>query len=583
MEMVNIKINNIPLQVEKGTKILQAAKKLNIDIPHLCYHPDQKVKAHCRICSVEVVGKRRLLAACSTDVWEGIEIHTDTPIVRDTQVGILQLILANHEQNCLTCARNQNCDLQKLCSRFNILTSHLPDVSDHLPVQNTNPSIVHDPSKCIKCGRCIRACKDIQGISALTYAGRSDTIRVTTAYNKPMEQTDCILCGQCSLVCPTGAIVEKDDTQKVIDVLQNPKKHVIVQVAPSVRVSLGDAFKLPTGSIVTGQMVTALRMLGFDRVFDTNFGADLTIMEEGAELLNRIKNGGKLPMITSCSPGWVNFMEKHYGDYIDHLSSAKSPMEMFGAMAKTYYSKQVGIEPKDIVTVSIMPCTAKKFEAARPEMGRNNIQDIDIVLTTRELTKLIKYVGLNFQNLKAGDFDSPLGSGTGAAVIFGTTGGVMEAALRTVYEKVTGKTLDPVDFADVRGFQGIKEATIDLGVRKVKIAIAHTLINAKKIMEKIKTGTCDYDFIEIMACPGGCIGGGGQPIGTTTEIKKQRMESLYTIDKGMKLRKSHENPDIIALYKDFLGEPLSKKAHDLLHTHYHKVQKEHDFSKFNKK
>jgi NADH-quinone oxidoreductase subunit G/NADP-reducing hydrogenase subunit HndD len=385
------------------------------------------------------------------------------------------------------------------------------------------------------------------------------------------------------MACPVGALYEKDDVDAVWKAIQDPTKHVIVQEAPAIRAALGEEFGLPPGSLVTGKMIAALRRLGFDKVFDTNFTADLTIIEEGNELLKRVKEGGTLPMITSCSPGWVNFMEKHYGDYIDHLSSAKSPMEMFGAMAKTYYSKQVGIEPKDIVTVSIMPCTAKKFEAARPEMGRNNIQDIDIVLTTRELTKLIKYVGLNFQNLKAGDFDSPLGSGTGAAVIFGTTGGVMEAALRTVYEKVTGKTLDPVDFADVRGFQGIKEATIDLGVRKVKIAIAHTLINAKKIMEKIKTGTCDYDFIEIMACPGGCIGGGGQPIGTTTEIKKQRMESLYTIDKGMKLRKSHENPDIIALYKDFLGEPLSKKAHDLLHTHYHKVQKEHDFSKFNKK
>lgn len=578
MEMVNVKINNIPLKVEKGTKILEAAKNINIDIPHLCYHPDQSIKAHCRICTVEVVGSRRLLAACSTEVWEGMEIHTDTKLVRDTQVGILELILATHEQNCLTCSRNQNCDLQKLCSRFNVLNSNLPDVTEHLPIHNTNPSIIRDPAKCVKCGRCIKACKEVQGISALTYAGRSDKIAVTTAYNKPMEETDCILCGQCSVVCPTGAIVEKDDTQKVLDVLQNPKKHVIVQVAPSVRVALGDAFGLPKGTIVTGQMVTALKMLGFDRVFDTNFGADLTIMEEGSELLSRIKNNGTLPMITSCSSGWVNYMEKNYGDYLEHLSSTKSPQQIFGAISKTYYPEQSGIDVNDIVTVSIMPCTAKKFEAARPEHGRNGHQDVDIVLTTRELTKLIKYVGLNFASLPEGQFDSPLGSGTGAAIIFGNTGGVMEAALRTVYEKYTGKELKSVEFQEVRGLEGIRESIIDLGNTKIKVAIAHTIASAKIIMEKIKAGTCDYTFIEIMACPGGCIGGGGQPIKSTTDVKHLRMDALYDIDKNNPLRKSHENPDIIRIYKDFLGEPLSEKSHILLHTEYHKVKKTHDFS-----
>ena len=360
--------------------------------------------------------------------------------------------------------------------------------------------------------------------------------------------------------------------------LQDPKKHVIVQVAPSVRVALGDDFKLPEGSIVTGHMVAALKMLGFDRVFDTNFGADMTIMEEGAELLHRLHHGGKLPMITSCSPGWVNFMEKHYGDYIDHLSSAKSPQQMFGAIAKTYYPQQAGIDPKDIVTVSVMPCTAKKAEAARPEMGRDGMQDVDIVLTTRELTKLIKYVGLNFENLEPAEFDSPLGSGSGAAVIFGTTGGVMEAALRTVYEKETGKELKSIEFKDVRGFKGIKEAAIKVGSKEVKVAIAHTLANAKKVMDAIKAGTCDYTFIEIMACPGGCIGGGGQPIDTTMEIKKLRMDALYDIDQKNVIRKSHENPDIQKLYADFLTAPLSEKAHALLHTHYHKVKKQHDFS-----
>ncbi|HBT79275.1 MAG TPA: ferredoxin [Selenomonas sp.] len=575
--MVHLTINNIPVEVPKGTKIMQAALKLGIDIPHLCYHEDQKIKAHCRLCSVEVVGKRRLLAACSTECWEGMEVHTDTQIVRDTQVSILQLMLANHNKDCLSCPRNQNCDLQRLCSRFNILKSPLPSVVKITPRIETNPSIVRDPSKCIRCGRCIRACKDVQGIAALTYAHRSSDIVVTTAYNKPMEATDCILCGQCSLVCPTGAIVEKDDTQKVLDALQNPKKHVIVQVAPAVRVSIGDAFGLEPGAISTGQMVTALKLLGFDKVFDTNFGADLTIMEESAEFVQRLTKGGVLPMMTSCSPGWVNYMEKHYGYLRDHLSSAKSPMSMFGAIAKTYYPEHAGVDVHDIVTVAIMPCTAKKFEAARPEMGRDGMRDVDVVLTTRELIKLIKYVGLEFQQLPESDFDSPLGFGTGAGAIFGASGGVMEAALRTAYEKVTGKTLEKLDFDDVRGFEGIKETTVDLGGKTVRIAVAHTLRNARLIMEQIKQGTCKYDFIEIMACPGGCIGGGGQPIGTTNAVRKKRMAALYQIDKSLPLRKSHENPEIITLYKDFLGEPLSEKAHELLHTTYHKVDRPYEF------
>ena len=574
--MVHLTINNIPVEVPKGTKIMQAAQQLGIDIPHLCYHEDQKIKAHCRLCSVEVTGKRRLLAACSTECWEGMDVHTDTQIVRDTQVSILELMLANHKKDCLSCARNQNCDLQRLCTRFNIQDSPLPSVVKLEPRIETNPSIIRDPAKCIRCGRCIRACKEIQGLNCLTYAGRSSDIRVTTAYDKPMEATDCILCGQCSLVCPTGAIVEKDDTQKVLDALQNPHKHVIVQVAPAVRVSLGDGFGLKPGAIKTGQMVTALKMLGFDKVFDTNFGADLTIMEESAEFVERLTKGGVLPMMTSCSPSWVNYMEKHYGELREHLSTAKSPMQMFGAIAKTYYPQKAGIDVHDIVTVSIMPCTAKKFEAARPEMGRDGMRDVDVVLTTRELIKLIKYVGLQFTNLPEGEFDSPLGFGTGAGAIFGASGGVMEAALRTAYEKVTGKTLEKLDFTDIRGFEGIKETTVSLNGKDIHIAVAHTLKNARILMEQIKKGTCQYDFIEIMACPGGCIGGGGQPKGTTNAVRKERMKALYQIDKNLPIRKSHENPDIITLYKDFLGEPLSEKAHELLHTSYHKVYRPYE-------
>lgn len=577
-QMIHLTINNIPVEVPKGTKIMQAAKTLGIDIPHLCYHEDQRIKAHCRLCSVEVTGKRRLLAACSTEVWEGMDVHTDTEIVRDTQVSILQLMLANHHKDCLSCPRNQNCDLQRLCSRFNILKSPLPNVVKDEPRIETNPSIVRDPSKCIRCGRCIRACKDVQGIAALTYAGRSSDIVVTTAFNKPMEKTDCVLCGQCSLVCPTGAIVEKDDTQKVLDALQNPKKHVIVQVAPAVRVALGDAFGMQPGAIMTRQMVTALKLLGFDSVFDTNFGADLTIMEEGYEFLNRLNNNGVLPMMTSCSPGWVNYVEKHFPDYRDHLSSAKSPMSMFGAIAKTYYPEKAGLDVNDIVTVAVMPCTAKKYEASRPEMGRNGQQDVDIVLTTRELIKLIKYVGLSLTELPESDFDSPLGVGSGAGAIFGATGGVMEAALRTVYEKVTGKTLKKLEFTAVRGFEGIKEATVTINGRDIRLAVVHTLKNARKIMEQVKKGISPYDFIEVMACPGGCIGGGGQPIGTTNAIRQKRMAALYEIDKNMPLRKSHENPEIITLYKDFLGEPLSEKAHELLHTTYTKVTKPYNFN-----
>ena len=579
-EMVHITINKQPLEVPAGTRIIEAAKMLNIDIPHLCYHPDQTIKAHCRMCMVEVVGSRKLTAACSTVVWEGMEVITDSKKVYDAQTGVLDLILSDHKTNCLSCARNGSCELQALCRRFNRLHPELPDISSDEPLRIDNPSIVRDPAKCVKCGRCVKVCAEVQGCAALTYSGRSAGFKVTTAFDLPMDQTDCVLCGQCSLVCPVGAIVETDYTNEVTAAIQNPSKHVIVQVAPSVRVGLGDEFGMD--AVVTGKMVTALRMLGFDKVFDTNFSADLTIMEEGSELLKRIREGGKLPMITSCSPGWVTYLEKHHPELIGHLSTAKSPQAMFGAVAKTYYAQKMGWDPHDVVSVSVMPCTAKKYEASRPELGRDGYQDVDYVLTTRELAKLIRYVGLDLSVLPESEFDSPLGTGSGAGAIFGATGGVMEAALRTAYELYTGKTLPRLEFDAVRGdINAIKEATIDLDGTPLKVAVANGLKNAEELIRRVERGEADYIFIEIMACPGGCIGGGGQPIGTNNAVRDARIQALYEIDRSLPLRKSHENPEIKTIYEEFFGAPLSQRSHELLHTHYHARKKRHNFPHLN--
>ena len=579
-EMVHITINKQPLEVPAGTRIIEAAKMLNIDIPHLCYHPDQTIKAHCRMCMVE--GSRKLTAACSTVVWEGMEVITDSKKVYDAQTGVLDLILSDHKTNCLSCARNGTCELQALCRRFNRLHPELPDISSDEPLRIDNPSIVRDPAKCVKCGRCVKVCAEVQGCAALTYSGRSAGFKVTTAFDLPMDQTDCVLCGQCSLVCPVGAIVETDYTNEVTAAIQNPSKHVIVQVAPSVRVGLGDEFGMEAGAVVTGKMVTALRMLGFDKVFDTNFSADLTIMEEGSELLKRIREGGKLPMITSCSPGWVTYLEKHHPELIGHLSTAKSPQAMFGAVAKTYYAQKMGWDPHDVVSVSVMPCTAKKYEASRPELGRDGYQDVDYVLTTRELAKLIRYVGLDLSVLPESEFDSPLGTGSGAGAIFGATGGVMEAALRTAYELYTGKTLPRLEFDAVRGdINAIKEATIDLDGTPLKVAVANGLKNAEELIRRVERGEADYIFIEIMACPGGCIGGGGQPIGTNNAVRDARIQALYEIDRSLPLRKSHENPEIKTIYEEFFGAPLSQRSHELLHTHYHARKKRHNFSHLN--
>ena len=570
MSKVHAKINNIPIEVEEGTLIIDAAREINIDIPHMCYHHDQLSKAHCRLCVVEIKGQKKLKTSCTTPVEEGMEILTDSKKVYDTQVGILELMLANHKQNCLICARNGTCELQALCRRFNLLLPDLPDISSREPLRVDNPSIVRDPSKCVKCGRCVKACSETHGIDALTYSGRSENFHVTTAFDLPMDETDCVLCGQCTLVCPVGALVERDNTADVWRALHNPEKFVVVQIAPAVRVAIGDEFGMEPGEIVTGKMVTAVRMLGFDRVFDTNFAADVTIMEEGAEMLSRIKNGGCLPMITSCSPGWINFLEKHHPEMIEHVSTTRSPQAIFGALVKSYYAEKMGLDPANIVSVSVMPCTAKKYEAARPELTQNGRPDVDFVLTTRELAKLIRYEGLDLKVMEASDFDAPLGEGTGAAAIFGATGGVMEAALRTAYEAYTGKTLPRLDFETVHGeIGGIREAMIDLDGTPIRVAVANGLKNAEEILRRIETGEREYTFIEIMACPGGCAGGGGQPIGTDNARREKRIASLHALDHSLPLRKSHENPAVQELYREFLGEPLSERAHTLLHTHYH--------------
>lgn len=569
MKDIQLMIDHKSIRVLEGTTILEAARKVAINIPHLCYHPDQEIKGNCRICVVEVKGNRKLTAACSTRVTEGMEVLTNTRKVRDMQRGILELILANHNQDCLKCHRNGNCELQNLCERFNINRTHLEDAVDALPLDNTNPSLVRDSSKCIKCARCVEVCQDVQGVHVLTHSHRSTRFNIAPAYEMELKDTLCVFCGQCAAVCPTGAIVEKDDTDLVWDAIEDPDKHVIVQVAPAVRVALGDAFDLPKGEIVTGKLVSALRRLGFEQVFDTNFTADLTIMEESHELIHRLTKGGKLPMVTSCSPGWINFIEGVFDDLLDHLSTCKSPQQMFGALSKTYYAELKGLDPKNIFTVSIMPCTAKKFEAARPEMASGGVREVDIVLTTRELARMIANVGIEFTELEEDQFDNPFGIGTGAGAIFGATGGVMEAALRTAYETVTSKGLPSLEFKEVRGFEGIKEATVKLNDLELKVAVASGLSNAKTLMNQIRSGESPYHFIEIMACPGGCLGGGGQPIRSTNDVKLKRMESLYKIDADLPIRKSHKNPDIINLYDTWLGEPLGERSHQLLHTHYH--------------
>ena len=564
--MITLTINGQTVQAPKNATILEAARSAGIHIPTLCHHPELAPEGACRLCVVEASGARTLVASCVYPVAEGMVVKTNTDKVRAARRMVVELLLANHPKDCLACQKSGDCELQKIAADLGLRKIRFEGGARKAhTIDASNPCLVRDQEKCILCGRCIRVCRDVQGMSVYSFAERGFDTIVSTAFEQDLGKVECSYCGQCASVCPTGAIVEKDDTEKVWSAINDPDKIVIVQTAPAVRVALGEELDMEPGSIVTGKMVAALRNLGFDKIFDTNFSADLTIMEEGHEFLHRLTNGGVLPMITSCSPGWVNMIELKYPDLLPHLSSAKSPQQMFGAIAKTYYAEKAGIDPAKIVSVSVMPCTAKKAEAARPEMNASGYRDIDIVITTRELGRMIREAGLDFKHLPEDSYDSPLGTGTGAAVIFGTTGGVMEAALRTVADVLTGEDLKAVDYNDVRGMEQTREAELTIAGNTVKIAVVHTLASARKMLERIRAGEADYQFIEVMACPGGCI----QPIPVNAEIRRARREGLFDCDSANELRKSHENPEIKELYDTWLGKPLGEKAHSLLHTHYH--------------
>ena len=574
MEKVSLTINGVKITAPVGSTILEAARSAGIHIPTLCYHPDLVPEGACRLCIVEVQGARGLVASCVYPVSDGMVVQTNTARVREARRLVVELLLASHPKDCLACQKSGDCELQRIAADLGVRNRRFEggERKAHT-IDASNPCLVRDQEKCILCGRCIRVCRDVQHMNVYSFADRGFHSMVSTAFEQDLSKVACTYCGQCASLCPTGAIMEKDDTEKVWDAINDPEKFVVVQIAPSVRVALGEELDQEPGSIVTGQMVAAVRSLGFDKVFDTNFSADLTIMEEGHEFLSRLKNKGVLPMITSCSPGWVNMCELKYPDQLAHLSTAKSPQGMFGAVVKTYYAEKVGVDPANMVSVSIMPCTAKKAEALRPQLRDSGYQDVDIVITTRELGRMLREAGINFFLLHEENFDSPLGIGTGAGAIFGTSGGVMEAALRTVADVATGQDLQDIDYNAVRGLEQTKEATLNIAGQEVRIAVCNSLGSAQKMMDKVRAGTADYHFIEIMACPGGCIGGGGQPIPTSMAIKKKRAEALYKIDGSSKFRKSHENPEIKILYSNWMGEPLGDKAHHLLHTHYGKQER----------
>ena len=570
--MINLTIDGVQVSVPAGSTVLEAARKANIHIPTLCYLKDVNQIGACRVCVVDV-GARALQAACVYPVAEGMVVKTNTPVVRRARRTVVELLLSIHDRKCLSCSRNNNCELQDLCRDLGIDDdNHFAGEMNHYDVDDASPCVVRDNNKCVLCRRCVAACHQQQNVGVIGAVRRGFTTAIESPWKLPLANTGCVGCGQCIVACPVGALKEKDSIKAVDKLLEGPK-HVVVQTAPAVRAALGEEFGIPMGTSVTGKMAAALRRLGFDKVFDTDFGADLTILEEGTELVQRLTKGGTLPMITSCSPGWVKYCETYNSDFIPNLSSCKSPHEMLGAVIKTYYAEKFDIDPKDIAVVSVMPCTAKKFEAKRPELSNYGMQDVDEVLTTRELAKMIRQAGIDFATLPEEDFDSVLGESTGAGVIFGATGGVMEAALRFAYEVVTGKTLEKVEFHEVRGLKGVKEAVIDLGETKLNVAVAHGTANAQKLLDSIRSGEKKYEFIEVMCCPGGCVTGGGQPIVKSevrmgVNVSAERAKALYGEDEGKARRKSQDNEELKVLYKEYLGEVGGHKAHHLLHTTY---------------
>ena len=575
METVNIMINGVAVAAPKGSTILEAARLANIEIPTLCFLKEINEIGACRMCVVEVKGARSLVAACVYPINEGMEVWTNTPKVLDSRKKTLQLILSNHDKKCLSCVRSGRCELQQMCRELGVDDENFYDGENiDYEIDNSAAHMLRDNNKCVLCRRCVAVCEKTQGIGVIGANERGYKTNIASAFEMGLGETACVCCGQCIAVCPTGALQEKDYVDDVLAAIADPDKFVVVQTAPAVRAALGEAFGYPIGTNVEGKMVAALRKIGFDKVFDTDFAADLTIMEEANELLERIQNGGKLPLITSCSPGWIKYCEHYHPDMLDNLSSCKSPQQMFGAMLKTYYAEKNNIDPKKIVSVSIMPCTAKKFEIGRENQAAAGLPDLDYSLTTRELARMIERLGINFIGLPEEKFDEPLGISTGAAVIFGATGGVMEAALRTAVWKLTGETSDsPIEFKEVRGIEGIKEATYEVAGLKVKVAVASGLKNANEVLTKIKNGEADYQFVEIMACPGGCVNGGGQPqvsgsVRNFVDVRGLRAKALYDQDAAMPVRKSHENEAVKKLYEEYLGQPGSHKAHETLHTTY---------------
>lgn len=572
--MIKLKINDTEIEVREKTTLLSAAKALNINIPTLCHMDLSGINfvnklASCRVCLVEDVKKGNLIPACATFAKDGMEIRTDSQRVIRARRAVVELILSDHPTDCLKCAKNLDCQLQKLAADLNIREIKYPGEKRNLPIDDSSYSLVRDPNKCILCRRCETMCNEVQTVGALAEIGRGFMTHVGSTFSRPMFDTTCTFCGQCLAVCPTGALTEKSNVSEVWNILhrKNHEDLVIVQVAPAVRVALGEEFGLEPGTEVTGQMVTALRNLGFDRVFDTNFAADLTIMEEAHEFIERLGEGK--PILTSCCPGWVNFMEHQFSDLIDIPSTCKSPHEMFGAIAKSYYAEKIGMDPAKITVVSVMPCIAKKYEAKRDELNEEGFSDVDIVITTRELASMIKEAGIDLVNTEKSDFDNPLGESTGGGTIFGASGGVIEATIRTAYDTLTGESLDKVEYEELRGLRGVKKAVVNVNGREIRIGVVNGLGNTRKILEKIRSGEEKLDAIEVMACPGGCVGGGGQPYhkGDLTILKK-RAEGLYSIDKEKTYRKSYENPSIKKLYEEYLGEPGSGRAHELLHTSY---------------